>query len=74
MGEVLATAEAVTGAPVPHGVAPRRPGDPSELVADPTASRRILGAELTPHSSLEEILRTAWAWQSSDRYAKAFRA
>jgi UDP-arabinose 4-epimerase len=74
VGEVLAMAKTVTGSPVPHWIAPRRPGDPSELVADPTASRRLLGADLTPHSSLEEILRTAWAWQSSDHYAEAFRA
>lgn len=57
VGEILRMAEMVTGSPVPNRIAHRRPGDPPELVADPTASRRILGADPTPHSSVEEILR-----------------
>ena len=41
--EVIDAAEDVTGRPVPHAVAPRRPGDPAALVADPSLARAVLG-------------------------------
>ena len=48
----------VTGRAVPVEAAPRRAGDPPELVADPTAARHILGFE--PRlSDLDTILRHA---------------
>ncbi|HUF57165.1 MAG TPA: UDP-glucose 4-epimerase GalE [Thermohalobaculum sp.] len=62
--EVIAAAERVTGRPVPHESAPRRPGDPSELVADPSRSRALLGPDVTARSTLDAILETAWAWHS----------
>ena len=73
VGEVIAEAARVTGKPVPHETAPRRAGDPPELVADPTAARDWLGQDLTPRSSLADILQTAWTWQTSGTYARAFR-
>jgi UDP-glucose 4-epimerase len=39
----LAAAAEVLGAPVPHQVAPRRPGDPARLVADPARAETVLG-------------------------------
>lgn len=72
--EVLAAVQRVTGKAVPHEIAARRPGDPPELVADPSAGRRLFGDDLTLNSELETILETAWAWQTSDRYARGFRA
>ncbi len=59
--EVIAAAEAVSGRPVPWCPAPRRPGDPPALVADPSRAAELLGwrAEL---SDLETIMRTALAW------------
>lgn len=58
---ILNAAEKACGRPVPHSVAPRRPGDPAELVADATLAGRELG--WTPvHSSLDEIMGTAWRW------------
>ncbi|MGH0029762.1 MAG: UDP-glucose 4-epimerase GalE [Myxococcota bacterium] len=59
--QVLAAIERVTGRPVPHEEAPRRPGDPPELVADPTSFKREFGWEPT-HSDLDTIVATAWAW------------
>lgn len=49
---------------VPFRDAPRRAGDPPSLVADPSLARQVLGWE-AQHSSLEEIVRSAWEWQAS---------
>jgi len=59
--EILAAIAAETGREVPHVVKPRRPGDPTYLVADPSAARATLGFR-TRHSDLATIIRTAWAW------------
>jgi len=59
--EVLDAAARPCGCPVPFRMAPRRAGDPAELVADPARARAVLG--WTPlHSGMDEIMRTAWAW------------
>jgi UDP-glucose 4-epimerase len=56
----------VVGRPVPVREAPRRPGDPPVLVADATRFRREHGWE-PHHSTLEEMVRTAWEWLRTDR-------
>jgi UDP-arabinose 4-epimerase len=61
--EVIATAEAVSGCKIPARDAPRRPGDPPALVADPSLALETLGWRAN-HSSLEEIIRTAFAWHA----------
>jgi UDP-glucose 4-epimerase len=59
--EILTAIAAETGREVPHVVKPRRSGDPTYLVADPTAARATL--KFSPaHSDLATIIRTAWAW------------
>jgi UDP-glucose-4-epimerase GalE len=59
--EILAAIATETGREVPHVVKPRRAGDPTYLVADPTAARDVL--KFRPaHSDLPTIIRTAWAW------------
>ncbi len=59
--EVVQAAERVCGHPIPSRQSPRRPGDPPELVARAEKIKHELG--WTPqHSSLEEILETAWRW------------
>jgi UDP-glucose-4-epimerase GalE len=59
--EILGAIAAETGRKVPHVVKPRRAGDPTYLVADPTAARQTL--TFSPaHSDLATIIRTAWAW------------
>lgn len=62
--EVLAVAAAITGMPVPHEIAPRRPGDPAELVADPLAARSALGRDFVARSDLPSIIETAWRWHT----------
>ena len=59
--EILSAIAAETGREVPHVVKPRRAGDPTYLVADPTAAREVLKFR-TEHSDLPNIIRTAWAW------------
>lgn len=64
--QVLAAAEEVTGLSVPVRVAPRRPGDPPRLVADPTLGRRLLGLE-TRFDAPRSIIATAWNWHRGGR-------
>ncbi len=58
--EVVATVERVTGNKVPTHIAPRRAGDPAELVADPSRAEQMLNWKAK--RSLEEIIATAWKW------------
>jgi UDP-arabinose 4-epimerase len=60
--EVLAAAEEVTGRQIPHRVAPRRAGDPPELVADPRRAAELLGWRPV-RSELGDIVGSAWRWQ-----------
>jgi len=59
--EVLRAVEEVTGKRVPYKIAPRREGDPTELVADSTRLRDTLGWE-PQRSEIHEIVRDAWAY------------
>jgi UDP-glucose-4-epimerase GalE len=62
--EVITAVERVSGRPVPAKLSPRRAGDPAELVADAGKARQLLG--WTPeHSSLDNIVSTAWSWHSA---------
>lgn len=60
--EVIAVAERVTGRKIPRKLGRRRPGDPAVLVASKEKLKRVLGWEAA-HSSLEEIIQSAWAWK-----------
>jgi UDP-glucose 4-epimerase len=62
--EILAAIATETGREVPHVVKPRRPGDPTYLVADPSAARATLNFR-PAHSDLATIIRTAWAWHKT---------
>ncbi len=59
--EVVRAVEAVGGRPVPVREAPRRAGDPPVLVADAARAMARLGWR-PGHSSLEEIVASAWRW------------
>jgi UDP-glucose-4-epimerase GalE len=59
--EVLDAIAAETGAKPIVASAPRREGDPPELVADPSLSRVELGFAHRL-SDLKTIVRTAWGW------------
>src|SRR6266581_562076 len=62
--EVLEAARKITGRAIPHKLSPRRPGDPAVLVASAEKLRRELGWD-PRHSSLEEIIASAWAWKQA---------
>ena len=64
--EVIATAERVCGCKIPVRDAPRRSGDPAALVADPSLAAELLDWR-AQHSSLETIIRTAFAWHARQR-------
>ena len=59
--EVLEAVGRAVGRPVPYREAPRRPGDPAELVADASRFRRDFGWQ-PRHSDLDTIVTTAWQW------------
>lgn len=59
--EIIGAIGKISGREVPHEIAPRRAGDPAELVADASRAREILGFS-TQHSDLETIITTAWNW------------
>lgn len=60
--QVVQTAERVTGRKIPHKLSARRAGDPAVLVASNEKLQKMLGWE-AKHSSLEEILQSAWEWR-----------
>lgn len=60
--EVIESARRVTGHPIPAEIHPRRPGDPAVLVASSEKAIHELGWK-PRYAELDEILRTAWAWQ-----------
>ncbi|MGA9801564.1 MAG: UDP-glucose 4-epimerase GalE, partial [Terriglobales bacterium] len=59
--EILSAIKRVTGREVPSRVAPPRPGDPAELVADPARAEKLL--KWKAKRSLDEIVGTAWRWE-----------
>lgn len=61
--EVIRTVERVSGKKVPANMGPRREGDAPVLVCDPKRVREMLGW-VPRHSSLENIVKTAWRWHS----------
>jgi len=60
--EVVEICSKVTGTKIRAVESPRRPGDPPQLVADPSRAQRELGWR--PRlPELMKIVETAWAWQ-----------
>lgn len=64
VNEVIETARKVTGHPIPAAVAPRRAGDPAQLIASSDKAKTVLGWK-PEHADLEEIIATAWKWHST---------
>jgi UDP-glucose-4-epimerase GalE len=62
--EVLNTIRRVTGCNVPTRLAPRRPGDPAILVADPSRAYRVLNWKA--ERDLCDMVSTAWGWMKSE--------
>lgn len=65
--EVIATAQRITGQPIPSSIAPRRDGDPAVLVASSDKARRELGWAPV-HTGLESIIDSAWRWHRAPSY------
>jgi UDP-glucose 4-epimerase len=61
--EVVAAVERVAGKEVPVEKAPRREGDPPILLGSSESARHILGWQ-PRHTSIEEIISTAWKWHA----------
>jgi UDP-glucose 4-epimerase len=59
--EVVQTARAVTGHPIPHKIGPRRPGDPAILVASSETITSELGWR-PRFPDLAAIIGSAWDW------------
>lgn len=62
--EVVAAAEEVTGRDIPAREAPRREGDPAELVASAERAREVLGWS-PRHTDLHDIIASAWQWRQA---------
>ncbi len=62
--EVVQIAREVTGHPIPAAEAQRRPGDAVSLVACSDRIKHELGW-CPSHSSMQNIISTAWNWHSS---------
>src|SRR5262245_1768003 len=62
--EVIDACRKITGHAIPEVNAPRRPGDPPELVADARLARQLL--DWTPeYTTIESIVETAWRWHQA---------
>lgn len=57
--QVIEVAREVTGHPIPAEIAPRRPGDPPELVSGGTRAKELLGWE-PARADLRDIISDAW--------------
>ena len=68
--EIIDVARKVTGHPIPAEVAPRRDGDPAELIASSEKAKMVLGwkPEL---NGIETIVSSAWNWHHSHPHGYA---
>lgn len=62
--EVISTARAVTGHPIPAETVPRRAGDPTQLVASSEKAMSVLGWK-PKYDDLNIIVSSAWVWHKS---------
>jgi UDP-arabinose 4-epimerase len=60
--EIIAAVARAVGHDVPQREAPRRPGDPPALIADPSRARTVLGWR-AQCSDLDTIIGSALAWE-----------
>jgi UDP-glucose 4-epimerase len=70
--EVIDTARAITGHPIPTLSTPRRPGDPAVLIAGSSKIRSALGWK-PQYTELRTIISDAWRWHQAhpNGYAQA---
>lgn len=65
--EVVNICRQVTGHPIPAHYDTRREGDPPFLVASSDKAKSMLGWK--PQFGLDEIVKTAWHWETSRKFA-----
>lgn len=63
VNEVIAAARRVTGREINVANAPRRPGDPSKLIANAEKAGRVLSWQ-PKITGIEEIIASAWKWHT----------
>lgn len=71
--EIIDKAEAVTGQTIPVVYGNRRPGDPPQLVGDPSFAQQRLGWE-AEFKDVQDSIASAWAWidqSHGGRYPRA---
>ena len=59
--EIITNFERVTGVKIPYEIVGRREGDIEKVWADPSRANNMLGWKAV--ETLEETLRSAWAWE-----------
>jgi UDP-glucose 4-epimerase len=62
--EVIDACRKITGHPIPAVTAPRRPGDPPELIADARLATLLLDWH-PQYTTIESIVQTAWRWHQA---------
>jgi UDP-glucose 4-epimerase len=62
--EVLHAMEKAIGKEIPYKIVERRPGDTTEVYADPSKAREFLGWKA--EKTLDEICVDSWRWQSNN--------
>ena len=62
--QILEAARKVTGKEIPAEMAPRRAGDPAQLVASSEKAKTVLGWK-PQFDNIDKIIETAWAWHST---------
>ena len=67
--QVIEVVSKVVGREVPFRIAPRREGDPSQLIANASYARRVLGWQ-PEFPDLESIVRSAWERVAEARVAE----
>src|SRR4051794_4638944 len=60
--QVVDTASAIVGRPIPEAMGARRAGDPPVLVATADRAREVLGWSAA-RPTLDEMIASAWAWR-----------
>ena len=63
VNEVIAAARRVTGREINVANAPRRPGDPSKLIANAEKAGRVLSWQ-PKITGIEESIASAWKWHT----------
>lgn len=62
--EAIKAFEEVSGQALNYEIGPRRAGDVIAVYADPGKAQSVLGWQ--PKRNIEDIMRTAWAWQQKN--------